>query len=139
MTIIAQMRKIIHMLRLVLYLNKKLTRMLTWLRFHASWWHQKQQFTEVFRNRCSYKFRNIHRKTSMLESPSDKVVGLNTCNFTEKRLQHRCFLMDIAKFLRATFFIEYLRWLHLWGKSFSGKWSCGKKFHHFVFSKLNFT
>ena len=31
----------------------------------------------------------------------------------KKRLQHRCFPANTAKFLRATFFIEHLRWLLL--------------------------
>ena len=30
----------------------------------------------VLQNRCSYKFRNIHRKTSVLESLFNKVSGL---------------------------------------------------------------
>ena len=30
-----------------------------------------------------------------------------------KRLQRRCFPVNIEKFLRAAFFIEYLRWLLL--------------------------
>ena len=31
----------------------------------------------------------------------------------KKRLQHRCFLVNIAKYLRAAYFIEHLRWLLL--------------------------
>ena len=33
--------------------------------------------------------------------------------FVKKRLQHRCFLVNIVKFLRTSFFIEHLRWLLL--------------------------
>ena len=29
----------------------------------------------------------------------------------EKRIRHRCFPVNIAKFLRTPFFIEHLRWL----------------------------
>ena len=43
----------------------------------------------VLQNRCSLKFRNIHRKTPVLESLFNKVAGLNS------------------------FFIEHLRWLLL--------------------------
>ena len=33
------------------------------------------------------------------------------CNFFKKRLQHRCFPVKFAKFLRTPFFTEQLRWL----------------------------
>ena len=36
----------------------------------------------------------------MLESPFDKVVGLQACNFIKKRLEHRCFSVNIVKCLR---------------------------------------
>ena len=36
----------------------------------------------------------------MLESPFNRLVGFKTCNFLKKRLQHRCFPVNIAKFLR---------------------------------------
>ena len=36
----------------------------------------------------------------MLNSLSKKVAGLNPCNFIKKRLQHICFPVNIAKFLR---------------------------------------
>ena len=65
---------------------------------------------------------NIHRKTSVLESLFSKVVSLEAWNVIKKRLQHRCFPVNIAKFLRTVFFIEYLRWLLLKIlKSISGK------------------
>ena len=41
---------------------------------------QKQSFVDVFQNRCSYKFRNIHRKTPMLESLFNEVAGLRLLN-----------------------------------------------------------
>ena len=34
----------------------------------------------------------------------NKVTGLKVCNFIKKRLQHRCFLVNIAKFLRTPIF-----------------------------------
>ena len=40
-------------------------------------------------------YGNIHRKTSVLESFFNKAAGL-----IKKRLQHRCFPVSIAKFLR---------------------------------------
>ena len=38
-------------------------------------------------------------KTPMLESYFNKAAGLKVSNFIKKRLQHRCFPMNIAKFL----------------------------------------
>ena len=39
----------------------------------------------------------------MMGSLFNKVAGLNVCSFFKNRLQHRCFLVDIAKFLRIAF------------------------------------
>ena len=36
----------------------------------------------------------------MLESVFNKAAGLQTCNIIKKRLQHRCFPVNIGKFLR---------------------------------------
>ena len=58
---------------------------------------QKQPYADVFQNRCSKKFPNIHRKASVSESLFNKV-------------QHRYFLGNIAKFFGTAIFIEYLRW-----------------------------
>ena len=49
------------------------------------------------------KFRNFHRKTPVLESLFNKVVGLQDCNFIEKRSRHICFPVKIAKYLRTSF------------------------------------
>ena len=46
------------------------------------------------------KIRNIYRKTPVLESPFNRLSGCKTCNFLKKRLRHRCFPLNIAKFLR---------------------------------------
>ena len=42
-----------------------------------------------------------------------KIAGLKDCNFIIKRLQHRCFPVNIAKSLRIAFFIEHLWWMLL--------------------------
>ena len=39
--------------------------------------------------------------------------SLRACDFTKKRLKHRCFPVNIVKCLRIAFFIEHLRWLLL--------------------------
>ena len=46
----------------------------------------------------------------MLESLLNKGASLKHCNFIKKRLQHR---VNIANFLRTTFFTEHLRRLLL--------------------------
>ena len=37
---------------------------------------KKQPCVNVFQNRCSYKFRNIYKKTPGLKSLCNKVAGL---------------------------------------------------------------
>ena len=39
-------------------------------------------------------------ETSVLESLFSKLVDPQTCKFIKKRLQHRCFPVNITKFLR---------------------------------------
>ena len=42
----------------------------------------------------------FYRKTPASESIFNKVAALKACNFIKKRLQHRCFPVKFAKFLR---------------------------------------
>ena len=49
----------------------------------------------------------------MLDSLFKKVVGLEACKYIKRKLQHRCFPVNIAKFLRTAFSIEHLWWLLL--------------------------
>ena len=46
-------------------------------------------------NRC-----NIYRKTLVLKSPFNKVTDLQASNFVKTRLEHSCFPVIIAKFLK---------------------------------------
>ena len=64
------------------------------------------------RDSCSQMFfktgvlKNLeisHRKTPVSESIFNKVAGLKACNFIKKRLEHRCFPVTIAKFLKIAF------------------------------------
>ena len=55
----------------------------------------------------SSTLRNIHRKTSVLESFFDKVTGLQACNCTKKRLQHSHFPGNIANF-KNTYFEKHM-------------------------------
>ena len=72
---------------------------------------QKQWFTNL-RHKCSEKFRKFHWKTIALESLLNKVAGPDERNFIKKRLQHRCFPLKFAKFLR-TSFSKYTSDIHL--------------------------
>ena len=45
----------------------------------------------------------MHRKSSVMDSPLIKLQG---CNFIKKRLQRRCFPVNIAKFLKTTFLLN---------------------------------
>ena len=56
-------------------------------------------------------FRKVHKKTPVLESLFNKVAGLKAYIFIQKRHQHSCFPVNIAKYLRTDFFIDYLLWL----------------------------
>ena len=67
-----------------------------------------QPFAAVLQNSCSWKFRNIHRETPLLDSLFNNVVGLQACNFINNRLRYRCFPMNNAKFLRTLFLTELL-------------------------------
>ena len=43
----------------------------------------------------------------------NKVVGLRSATLLKKRLWHRCFPVNFAKFLRTPFFAEHIWWLLL--------------------------
>ena len=43
----------------------------------------------------------------------NKVAGLRPATLLKKRLWHRCFSVNFAKFLRTPFLTEHLRWLLL--------------------------
>ena len=57
-----------------------------------------------FQNRSSYEFRNIYRKTPVLESFINKAAGLKDCNFIKKDSN----TVNIGKFLRTASFAEYI-------------------------------
>ena len=42
----------------------------------------------------------------MLKSLFNKVAGILACNFIKKKLQQRCFPVNIAKFVGTVFFVE---------------------------------
>ena len=76
-----------------------------WSYFHKKLYHlcllgsyaslQKQPFVNVLQNMCSKRFRNIHRKTPVLE-------------FTKTRLRYSGFPVKFAKIFKNTYFEEHL-------------------------------
>ena len=66
----------------------------------------KSNHRSVPQKKLFVKFCNIHRKSPMLKSLFgqgwNKVKGRKECNFTKKRLQQRCFPVNIANFLVTT-------------------------------------
>ena len=67
------------------------------------------------KKRCSQKFRKIHRKTPVPESLFHKVAGLRPAalkkrpwhrppTLPKKRLCHKCFVVNFARFLRSPFY-----------------------------------
>ena len=52
--------------------------------------------------------RNFAKFTGKHVCPFDKVEGLRPANLLKKRLWHRCFPVNFAKFLRTPFFTELL-------------------------------
>ena len=57
--------------------------------------------------------QNSQENTCARDSFFNKVAGLRPAILLKKSLYHRCFPVNFAKFLRAPFFIEQLRWLLL--------------------------
>ena len=63
---------------------------------------QKQSPVFVLSKRCSYKFRKIHLCQSLF---FNKVAGLRPRTLFKNGLQHKCFPVNFANFLRAPFYI----------------------------------
>ena len=71
----------------------------------------RSSLREVFcKKSCSEKFPKIYRKKPVPEPLFNKVAGLS---LQKKRLWHRCFPVNFAKFLRTPFLSEHLQWLLL--------------------------
>ena len=73
----------------------------------SSTYDQKQPFADVLKNIVIFTGKHLCWRLFFIK--------LKACNFIKKRLQHKCVPVNIVKCLRATFFIEHLRWLLLYG------------------------
>ena len=54
-------------------------------------------------------FAKFTGKTPVLEPVFDKVASLQPATLSKKKLKQRCFLLNVEKFLSATFFNEHFR------------------------------
>ena len=69
---------------------------------------QKQSFGDVLQTRCFKRFSNIHKKTLCWSLLFITLQAFRPATLLKKRLQHRCFPVNIAKFLRTASSIEHL-------------------------------
>ena len=75
---------------------------------------QKQPQGLFYIKRCYWKFRKIHRKTTMSEPVFQfKLQALPTTLTRKKRIRHRFFPLNFAKFLREPFLQKATRRLLL--------------------------
>ena len=71
------------------------------------------------------------KKAFLKISQNLQEIACARVSFLKKRLWHRCFLVNFAKFLRTSFLTEHLRWLLLTFQSestlYSFRTSCSKQ------------
>ena len=96
---------------------------------------QKQLFAEFHQNKRSCKFCNIHRKIPVSECFFRKVAGLEPCKSIKRRLQYRCFPVNIPKLLKKVFSIGQIWWLLLELRYFFSLWYITLKFMKIVWHK----
>ena len=63
-----------------------------------------QSFLNVPQNRCYYKFPDIHKKISVLESVFNKVTGLMAYSFIKKETPTKVFSCEYHKMFEKSFF-----------------------------------
>ena len=70
---------------------------------------KEKQPPEAFCKKGVLKNFAMFTAKHVLESLFNKVAYLKACNLIKKRLQHGCFPVNIAKFLRNTYFEEHIQ------------------------------
>ena len=93
--------------------------------------------TEVHKYFFCRSFANFTGKTPVLEFLFKKIADPQACNFIKKRLQHMCFPVKFAKFLRAPFFTIHLRWLLCKISNINNPTICSQIFHQDPLCKTN--
>ena len=84
---------------------------------------QTANFTKKWKTHSNtYQWRQYIDKTKQTQPFADVfqksvlknyAIFLKICNFAKKRLQHRCFPVNVVKIFRRAFYTEYFRWLLL--------------------------
>ena len=106
---------------------------------------KKQPLQRFCKKGVLKKFHKIHLKTPVSESLFNRLSGLRPASLLKKRLQHRCFQVNFAKFLRTPFlhntsvislsFISQRSFIYLFKPSFVRKMD---KTHNFaIFYLIN--
>ena len=72
-----------------------------------------QPFANVLQSICYYKFPDIYKKISVLESLFNKVTGLMVCSSIKKETSTQMVSCEYHKKFEESFFMERLWWLHL--------------------------
>ena len=102
-------REILNEVR-TLYISNviQLTTLSTTLHYSVN--YQKQMFFKmgILKNLANFTGKHLCWSLFLI-----KLQAFQACNFIKKRLQHRCFPMKFAKFIRTPFLKEHLRWLLL--------------------------
>ena len=70
-----------------------------------------QPFANVLQNWCFYKFLEIYKKMSVLESLCNKATDLMAFNFIKKEAPSQVFSCEYHKMFDNSFFMEHFWWL----------------------------
>ena len=94
--------------------KKRPTNKLSQMILNSQSFAKKFRYAEAVVQRCSVKMvfleisQNSQENTCARVSFFKKVAGLRPATLLKKRLCHRCFPVNLAKFLRTPFSIEHL-------------------------------
>ena len=83
------------MIAIAIFFRQKISTVSLWGKYDVFVRDFPYQFFQAVARKCSVK------------------KGLRPATLLKKRLWHRCFLVNFAKFIRTYFLTEYLRWLLL--------------------------
>ena len=97
----------------------------------------KSSCWQIFNKISVLKIFQHSQKTPVLEFLFKKVAGFEARKSIKRRLQHRFFPVNIAKFLKTAFSIEQLWWLLLELRHFFILWYITLKFMNIAWHKHN--